>query len=146
MTTTEIRRDLNLSVDRAIAAPPEAVFDAWLNPQMLARFMRPGPNMDAPDVTNDAQKGGRFEIIMKAADQEIPHHGTYKKIDPHSQIVFTWESPFSPAESEVTLDIRPEGSGSHITLTHVTFYDEEKRDNHAGGWTAILETLAATLS
>jgi uncharacterized protein YndB with AHSA1/START domain len=146
MTTTEIRRDLSLSVDRVIAAPPEAVFDAWLNPQMLARFMRPGPNMDAPDVTNDAQEGGRFEIIMKAADQEIPHHGTYKKIDPHSQIVFTWESPFSPAESEVTLDIRPEGSGSHITLTHVTFYDEEKRDNHAGGWTAILETLAATLS
>lgn len=146
MTTTDVRPDLSLSVDRVIAAAPEKVFNAWLNPEMLAKFMRPGPDMGAPDVTTDAKEGGGFEIIMKAGDQDLPHRGTYKKIDPHSQIIFTWESAFSPTESEVTLDIRPEGDGSHIRLTHVTFYDEEKRDNHEGGWTQILATLDSALA
>ncbi|MFY0595946.1 MAG: SRPBCC domain-containing protein [Cognatishimia sp.] len=146
MTTTDIRTDLSLSVDRVIAATPEKVFNAWLNPALLGKFMRPGPDMDEARCTTDAQEGGTYEIIMKAGDQEIPHKGTYKKIAPHSQIIFTWESAFSPAESEVTLDIRPEGEGSHIRLTHVTFYDEETRDNHQGGWTQILATLDSALT
>lgn len=143
MTTTEIRRDLSLSVDRVIAAPQEKVFNAWLDPKMLARFMTPGPDMTVPKATSDATEGGRFEIIMQAGDQEIPHGGTYKKIDPHSQIIFTWESAFSPSESTVTLDFKAQGDATHVTLTHETFYDEEKRDNHKGGWTVILEALAA---
>jgi len=146
MTTTDIRTDLSLSVDRVIAAAPEKVFNAWLNPALLGKFMRPGPDMDEARCSTDAREGGTYEIIMKAGDQEIPHKGTYKKIDPHSQIIFTWESAFSPAESEVTLDIRPEGDGSHITLTHVTFYNEETRDNHQGGWAQILATLDSALA
>ncbi|MGH1446423.1 MAG: SRPBCC family protein [Cognatishimia sp.] len=140
--TTETRPDLRLSTDRVIAAPVEKVFNAWLDPEMLARFMRPGPDMTVPSAKSDAREGGHFEIIMRAGDQDIPHQGTYQKIARHSQIVFTWESAFSPADSEVTLDLRPEGDGTHITLTHVTFYDEEKRDNHLGGWKNILEALS----
>lgn len=140
--TTETRPDLRLSTDRVIAAPVEKVFNAWLDPEMLARFMRPGPDMSVPSAKSDAREGGHFEIIMRAGDQDIPHQGIYKKIARHSQIVFTWESAFSPADSEVTLDLRPEGDGTHITLTHVTFYDEEKRDNHLGGWKNILEALS----
>lgn len=140
--TTETRPDLRLSTDRVIAAPVEKVFNAWLDPEMLARFMRPGPDMTVPSAKSDAREGGQFEIIMRAGDQDIPHQGIYKKIARHSQIVFTWESAFSPADSEVTLNLRPEGDGTHITLTHVTFYDEEKRDNHLGGWKNILEALS----
>lgn len=145
MTTTEIRTDLRLLVDRVIAAPPEQVYNAWLNPALLAKFMRPGPDMGTPEVSNEPREGGRFEIIMKAGDERLPHHGTYKTLTPHSQIVFSWESAWSPSKSEVTLDIRPESTGSHITLTHVTFFDEGKRDNHQAGWGQILIALDETL-
>ncbi len=145
MTTTEPNTDLRLTTDRVIKASPEKVFNAWLDPKMLARFMQPGPDMTVPKASSDATVGGGFEIVMRAGDQDIPHKGTYREISPHDRIVFTWESAFSPAESEVTLDLRPDGAGTHITLTHVTFYDEETRDNHNGGWMNILATLASVV-
>ena len=35
--------DLICSLNRVINAPIEKVFDAWLNPQLLSRFMLPMP-------------------------------------------------------------------------------------------------------
>ena len=141
MTTTEIRTDLSLSIDRVIKAPAEKLFQAWLDPEMLKKFILPGPNMSLPSAKVDAREGGRFDLIMRDATDDMPHGGVYKKIDPHSQIIFSWESAWSPAESEVTLDFEPVAEGTRVTLTHQTFYDEEKRDNHQAGWGAILAAL-----
>lgn len=134
--------ELKLQVSKTINASQQRVFDAWLDPEMLARFMLPGPNMSVPSAASDAKVGGRFAILMKAGDDEIPHAGTYKEINPHSRIVFTWESPYSTDDSTVTLDFDPVDSGTHVTLTHVKFPSEESRDNHTGGWTQILAVLA----
>lgn len=134
--------DLTLTIERVISAAPSRVFEAWLDPKMLARFMSPGPDMTVPHAETDPQIGGRFDIVMKAGDKEIPHWGIYREIDRHSRLVFTWESPYSVEGSTVTLDFAPQGDGTRVTLTHVTFRDEEARDNHRGGWAAILDKLA----
>ncbi len=133
--------ELSLTTSRTINAPAERVFNAWLDPAMLARFMTPGPGMTVPKAEADPTEGGRFAIVMKAGDDEIPHAGTYLKINPHSQLVFTWESPFSVDGSTVTLDLSEVDGGTEVTLTHVKFASEETRDNHLGGWGAILEAL-----
>lgn len=140
MTMTE--NDLSLTVSRTITAAPERVFDAWLDPGMLMRFMQPGPGMTTPSAATDPREGGRFDLIMKNGDDEMPHGGVYKVIDRPNRLVFSWESPFSVEGSTVTLDFRPEGTGTHVTLTHVRFPDQESRDNHENGWTAILTRLA----
>lgn len=137
--------DLTLTVERTINAAQEDVFNAWLNPEMLKKFMTPGPGMTVPRASTDAKKGGRFDIIMQGGDNELPHAGTYKEIDPHSRIVFTWESPFSVDDSTVTLTFAPEGEGTHVTLSQVRFLDAETRDNHEGGWKSILNALDAAL-
>jgi uncharacterized protein YndB with AHSA1/START domain len=138
--------DLTLTVERTISAPQKAVFDAWLNPEMLQKFMMPAPGMTVPKASNDPKEGGRFDIIMQAGDDEIPHAGTYREITPHERIVFTWESPYSVDESTVTLTFKPVDTGTHITLTHIRFKDAETRDNHMGGWTGILEALDTSLT
>ena len=140
MTVTDT--DLSLTATRTIAAAPERVFDAWLDPAMLMRFMQPGPGMTTPQAKTDPNIGGRFDLIMKKDDDEMPHGGVYKIIDRPNRLVFSWESPFSVEGSTVTLDFRPEGDGTHVTLTHIRFPNEESRDNHEGGWTAILARLA----
>ena len=139
MTTTT---DLALNVSRTISAPPQALFDAWLDPVTLARFMRPMADMPAPEVSNDPRVGGRFDILMTAGDKEIPHWGTYTEIDPHKRLAFTWQSPFSVEGSSVTIDLKPVSGGTRVDLTHVKFPSEESRDNHETGWSRILATLA----
>lgn len=144
---TVAAEELKLEVSRTLPFPVERVFDAWLDPKMLAKFMIPGPGMTVPEATADAKVGGRFRIVMHGEEMgDLPHEGTYKAIDRPNRIVFTWESPFSTIEdSTVTLDFTPEGDGTKLTLTHVRFESEESRANHEGGWTRIVETLAATL-
>jgi uncharacterized protein YndB with AHSA1/START domain len=138
--------DLSLTVTKTIPAPVEAVFNAWLDARMLAKFMAPGPDMTVPKAETDGREGGRFSIVMAAGDTEIPHAGTYLEVKPHRRIVFTWESPYSVDGSTVTLAFKPvDGGATEVELTHVKFATEESRDNHKGGWTAILEKLAETI-
>ncbi len=138
--------DLNLTVERTIKAAQADVFNAWLDPEMLRKFMMPAAGMSVPKASNDPKEGGRFEIVMLAGDNEIPHAGTYREISPHDRIVFTWESPFSVDDSTVTLTFAPAEQGTRVTLKHVRFRDAETRDNHKGGWNGILETLDAALA
>ena len=65
------------------------MFEAWLDPNMLARFMLPGESMSVPNAESDATVGDRFAIIMQVGDQQIPHSGSYLTIDRFSQIIFT---------------------------------------------------------
>ncbi|WP_323763632.1 SRPBCC domain-containing protein [Marinovum sp.] len=139
--------DLTLTVERTIAAPREALFKAWLDPDMLRRFMRPGENVTVARANADAREGGRFEIIMMAGDQALPHTGTYREISPHDRLVFTWESNHSTeADSEVTVEFTPEGAATRVKLTHVRFPSEDSRDNHKGGWTGILAALETAVA
>lgn len=137
--------ELSLTTSRIIEAPQQDVFNAWLDPDTLRRFMMPGPGMTVPTASTDPRPGGRFEIVMQAGDDTIPHAGTYKEIDPHDRIVFTWESPYSVDDSTVTLTFAPAEGGTEVTLTNVRFANEETRDNHLGGWTGILDALGAAL-
>ncbi len=138
--------ELSLTVSRTIKAPPKALFDAWLDPSMLARFMLAAPGMTIPKASADARVGGRFDLIMAHEGREMPHGGEYLEIEPHSRIVFTWESPFSTPGSTVTLTFRPVKDATEVTLNHVKFPTEESRDNHAKGWGAILATLDSTFA
>ena len=140
---TDTATELRLETSRVINASREALFDAWLDPEMLAKFMTPGANMSVPEAASDAREGGRFLVVMRAGDKDMPHSGTYKTIDRPNRLAFTWESPFSSMEnSTVTIDFEEVEGGTNVQLTHVRFESEESRDNHLGGWAHILDCLA----
>jgi uncharacterized protein YndB with AHSA1/START domain len=136
--------ELELTISRTIAASREAVFNAWLSPEILAKFMTTPMGGSAPTkVSNDPVKGGRFSIVMMNGDKEIPHAGTYIEIDPHSRLVFTWESPYSLDDSVVTIDFaEPTPGTTDLKLRHVKFRSEQARDGHREGWTTIVGNLA----
>jgi uncharacterized protein YndB with AHSA1/START domain len=136
--------DLTLTVKRTIKASPEAVYAAWLDPATITRFMAGGADQRVTEARTDTRVGGSFRIVM-TSDKDIAHQGVYRDLVPHSLIRFTWESPYSPADSEVTIRLSPVTDGTEITLTQVKFLSESARDGHQGGWTRILERLATTL-
>lgn len=137
--------DLTLNISRTINAPVESVYNAWLNPELLAQFMLPAANVHAAKAETDARVGGRFTIVMVTAERELPHGGEYKVLNPYSQIVFSWESSFAADGSTVTIDLKPVAAGTYIELTHIKFRDEETRSSHEGGWMRIIETLSNVL-
>ncbi|WP_018898968.1 SRPBCC domain-containing protein [Rhizobium sp. 2MFCol3.1] len=135
--------ELELTVSRKIAASREKIFNAWLSPTALAKFMKtPAGNFDARNVTTDPVKGGRFMIVMVTPEREIPHSGTYLEVDPYSRLSFTWESPHSLDDSVVTIDLKEIGpETTELTLKQVKFRSEGARDGHIQGWNSILGEL-----
>jgi uncharacterized protein YndB with AHSA1/START domain len=139
-------KDLSLTISRRISAAPARVYEAWLDPQKLIRFMSNCEGMSLAKAETDPRVGGRFHLVMNTASgKSIPHAGTYLELAPYSRIAFTWESEFSTVEgSTVTIDLAPEGDATLLTLTHSRFASEDSRDGHREGWTTILDGLAAT--
>jgi uncharacterized protein YndB with AHSA1/START domain len=134
--------DLEMTINRRIAASREKVFKAWLSPGTLAKFMRPDESMQTARVETDPVKGGRFSIIMVTPERETLHTGTYLEIDPYSRLSFTWESEYSPDDSVVTIELsEPQPGTTDVTLKQVRFYNEEQQQAHGRGWAAILDCL-----
>ena len=131
-------------IERHIAAPPERVFDAWLDPVSMARWMSPIGHAEAevePTV------GGRLRVTMVGDGRRIEHTGKYhREVDPHRRLVFTWRSPYTgPNPSVVTVDLSASDGGTHLVLTH-EFLPPDAVDAHAGGWGSMLDRLAAELT
>lgn len=137
----------SLTIKRHLNAPPEKVFRAWTDPDKLKRWFGPG-ELEIIRAETDLRAGGRYVIVGRSPDGEEHHvSGTYREVVPDQRLVFTWAWRSTPErESLVTIDIRPDGDGSMLTLTHEQFFDEPARDRHQHGWTASLDKLERALA
>ncbi len=134
--------DLTMTVQKLIPAPARRIYEAWLNPDMMRRFLFAGQDVRVSLAETDPRVGGHYKLVMSTDDKDIPHTGVYLELVPHSRIAFTWESSHSVEGSTVTLDLTPEGDGTLVTLTHVRFASPEMVEAHRGGWSFILENLS----
>jgi uncharacterized protein YndB with AHSA1/START domain len=134
----------SLTVRREVAATPAELFDAWLDADKLAAWMRPGDARKS-DVEIDPRVGGEFEVVMHTAKGDVPHTGAYQLIDRPRRIVFTWNSPNAGSQgSYVTIDFRPAGRGTEVVLTHARLPSAEEAAGHTQGWDRILGFMADT--
>jgi len=130
-----------LVVEREIEATAEELFDAWLDPESLAVWMRPGDTVSAT-VTADPHVGGEFSITMHSKEKSYAHTGVYRIIDRPNKLVFTWISDATHhGESLVTVDFRQKGKTTRLILTH-ELLPVDKAEAHRGGWTSALDKLA----
>ena len=97
-----------LRLERTFEAPPERVYDAWLDPAVLATWMSP---VGHAVVSVDARPGGRFRIVMVGEGRELEHVGRYRELVPGRRLVFTWRSPFTGGDSVVTVELGPSTGG-----------------------------------
>jgi uncharacterized protein YndB with AHSA1/START domain len=128
-------------VRRTIAAPPEILFDAWLDPISLSQWMRPGA-IRSTQARVDARVGGEYEIVMQGDANPIRHRGVYLTIDRPRRLVFTWQSPATEdRETLVTVDFIPRGKATELVVTHEQL-PESARPSHENGWTSGIGKLA----
>jgi uncharacterized protein YndB with AHSA1/START domain len=135
---------------QTFSVPPQRVYDAILDPDMIARFMF-GPLLREEiilHIGNAARVGGAFSYKVKRGEDVIDHVGEFLELDPPRHIRFTWgiagQSDADP--SVVTIDIAPTPDGCRLTLTHEipaewAAYVERSR----AGWEKMLGVLASLL-
>jgi uncharacterized protein YndB with AHSA1/START domain len=126
-------------VRRTIAASPEELFDAWLDPEALAVWMRPGA-IQSTEARVDARVGGQYEFLMRSETASHPTKGTYVVIDRPRRLAFTWGPGSGAFDSLVTVDFLPLDHGTEVVLTHEKL-PEDMREPHRNGWSSGIERL-----
>jgi uncharacterized protein YndB with AHSA1/START domain len=137
----------SLILVRRLKASPAAVYAAWTDPALIARWWGPdaGPVLSAQA---DVRPGGRFSVVFRTLDGEEHNSlGVYWEVVEDERLVFTWRWVSTPErESLVTVLLRPVDGGTELTLIHERFFDEAARDRHREGWGGALDKLQALLS
>jgi uncharacterized protein YndB with AHSA1/START domain len=101
-------------VIRRFNAPPERLYDAWLDRGMIRRWMFGPPlSEELLGLAVDARVGGSFSFLVRRRGEEIDHvAGRYLEIDRPRRLVFTWRIAREPDdESRIK-------TGSKLILTH----------------------------
>ncbi|QAS51474.1 SRPBCC family protein [Halobacillus litoralis] len=116
----------SLKMKREFNVKPERVFDAWLNPEMMKKwlFTLEGTNKVAQ---NNSQVGGTWEIVDHRGGKDYRALGEYLEIDPPNKLVFTFKMPqFSELEDTITVEITEGAAGCEMIFTHLIHVDSEE--------------------
>ena len=140
---TQIKERPSLAIVKNYNAPPEKVWHAWTDPEILKQWFHPGPDASTPTAEVDLKVGGAWHIQMLTNDcEDHDVSGVYQEIIPNKKLVFTWAWKSTPErESQVTIELQAIEDGTQLTLTHEQFFDKDARDRHNEGWTACLSQL-----
>ena len=137
-------------VNHCFPASAEAVFDAWLDPELIGKWMF-GPAVRDEQVVRtliDPRVGGAFSFVVRRQGKEINHLGEYLTLERPHRLVFTWTTADSlPATSRVTIEILSLENQCELTLTHEIqpeWLDYAARIEES--WSKMLHVLEATLS
>jgi uncharacterized protein YndB with AHSA1/START domain len=144
-------------LERTIPAPPGQVYRAWLDPELLARWMAPG-TYAVTRAEVDERVGGHYRIWH--ADPSGTEVGGFDcelaELVPGQRIVFRWgfvgpeRRDGATFDSLLTVTLREApGGGTVLTLVHERLDDlaaalPEVAENVGPGWQDVLGKLAAS--
>jgi uncharacterized protein YndB with AHSA1/START domain len=151
-TSTE-GRDLILT--RMIDAPPEKVFRAWTDPELLRQWFVPAPWTIAK-LESDVRPGGSSVVVMRSPEgAEFPNHGVYLEVVKNERIVFTdayrnaWEPSEKPFMTVTVTFEKVDGKTRYTArVRHWTVADREAHEamGFHVGWATCAEQLAALVA
>jgi uncharacterized protein YndB with AHSA1/START domain len=144
-----------LSLTRLINAPPEKVYRAWTEPELLKQWFAPRP-WTTPRAELDVRPGGGNLIVMKGpGGQEFPNRGIYLEVVKNERLVFTdaytesWEPSLKPFMTVILTFEKHEGKTKYTArVRHWTVADRathEKMGFHAG-WGQCADQLVALVA
>ncbi len=153
--TTMTEEHAVVRLDRIIPAPPHQVYRAWLEPEMLCRWMAPGSS-EVTGAEVDERVGGTFRIWQADAGSDVGGFDCQLlELVPDRRIVFRWgfvgpdrrDGPADDSLLTITL-VEAVGSATALTLVHERLDDlaaaiPQVAENVGPGWNDVLAKLAS---
>ena len=147
MTLAVRRSALEVFMRREFAAPREAVFAAWTDERLIARWWA-ARTYTTLACTMDVRPGGAWSRRMMAPDGGlISEHGVYREVVAPERLVFTYSSEggrIVDRETLVTVTFIDRGPRTVLTLRHSELPTEEALILHDGGWAHCLDRFTTT--
>ncbi|SMR70648.1 Uncharacterized conserved protein YndB, AHSA1/START domain [Aliiroseovarius halocynthiae] len=116
-----------------IEASIETVFDHFVKPEFMVRWMGEFARLDAQD-------GGLFSVDIDG----VLIRGEYTKIDRPTFIEIAWGEAgnelMPPGSTQLSISLQDRGGSTSLTLTHSGLQDSEF-EKHAYGWPIFLARL-----
>lgn len=131
-------------MNRRLAASPERVFESWVNPALLRRWL-------APTAEVDARVGGRFRLEVSKPEGTHVVSGEFREFVRSQRLVMTWvyEGPMAPAgkiEALLTVEFRKDGPNTEISLYHEGLTNPVYLETiRHGAWAKALDELETVL-
>jgi uncharacterized protein YndB with AHSA1/START domain/predicted pyridoxine 5'-phosphate oxidase superfamily flavin-nucleotide-binding protein len=132
---------------RKLRATPEAVYAAWTEPAILARWLAPGADT-VTSVMTDVRTGGSFRLEGLNGDgKPYCFSGNYLELAEDRRVALSWtyDGPV-PAlrggSSIVIADLRPiESDLTELTLTHEKLGERDAAEIYRVSWTECIGKL-----
>jgi uncharacterized protein YndB with AHSA1/START domain len=142
--------ETTLHMTRMIPAPIQKVWDAWTQPELLARWAAP-EGIDHIEYDVDLKPGGAYTLRMKTPEGgQHTAVGVYTVVDAPHRLAYTWdwveEDYHMGVETLVTVEFRPAGEATEVVLTHERFPVEDATQGHIEGWSSCLNRLQGIFS
>lgn len=124
-----------------IDARPEIVFEYFVDPDRLVRWM-------GTRATLDPRPGGIFRVDYGPEHGAV--RGEYLRLDRPTRVTFTWgwenpADPIQPGQSTVDITIDAIDGASRLTLRHSGLVGAA-RASHDDGWAHFLPRLAGAVT
>jgi uncharacterized protein YndB with AHSA1/START domain len=127
-----------ITVSRMIPAPPQDVFDVWMDPESPG-----GPWFGAERTILNPFVDGLFYHSVLHAGRCWHHYGRFIRLDRPHAVQHTGVSEATQGlESIVLVTFRPSGAATEVTLRQTGIPDDELGRRHKEGWGSALSKLA----
>ena len=134
-----------IRVTRRFRAPPDQVFNAWLDPEIAGEWLFATASHPMARVEIDARVGGSFRFVDQRDGEMTEYTGEYVEIVPHRRLAFSLSVEKCPhVITRVMVEIVPMKNGCALTLTHENL-PPDYVSRTEGRWTGILYGLGVTL-
>lgn len=135
-------KDLLVSIDRVLPAPPSVVFSALTDPELFGQWIGPENHQVTVEELTVAI-GGRlaFTVSMPEYDMTFRLYGFYEVIEPPNRLVHSWALEGEDEISTVVFELEEHESGTRLSLTHHGLTKPEDVANNDSGWNDCLDRL-----
>jgi uncharacterized protein YndB with AHSA1/START domain len=139
----------DLRITREFDAPPEQVFDQWLNPKHVSYWFAPdGYTVTSCDFRPD--KGGSWEVVYASPSESCTERGSFLEVNPPKRLVFTLSQfgseGVTASETIIVVTFEATANGTRMHFHQSGFETAQRRDDHVVGWGECFDKLSDRLT